>query len=211
MNIDRVAFLALTASLAVGCAAQSGDDNATTSDENAITSAGGGDLCYSADESTKGYAKDYWTGQIGFDPVNDFPAAEGFCFDAASNGKKDANGFPEFDSYVYMKCNSYAKVYVPHVTYTSFETLKRTLKKSMPIDKKWDALYALDKSIAAEDFFCVTPTDRVVCRSTADQKACLRASTQMVEGAKEQLAGCLDKFDAYTCIEGTTELRPSGE
>lgn len=215
MKIDRAAFLAITATLAVGCAASSGDDASVSNDEAAI-SAGGGKLCYSADESTKGSAREFWTGQIGFDPVNDFPAAEGFCFDAASTGKKDADGFPEFDSGVYMKCNGYAKIYVPHVVYTSYANLKKNLKKGTNVSKKWDALYNLDKEIAAEDFFCQTPADRILCRNVADKPACLRAATQMVPEAKERLSSCLDKWDAYTCMEGAGGdggLRPnaSGE
>jgi len=208
MKIDRAAFLAITATLAVGCAASSSDDS-VANDEAAI-SAGGNKLCYSADESTDGYAKKYWVGQIGFDPVNNFPAAEGFCFDAASTGKKDAHGFPEFDSFVYEKCNAYAKIYVPHVVYTSYANLKKSLKKGTNVGKKWDALYNLDKEIAAEDFFCQTPADRILCRSAADKPACLRASTQIIPEAKERLASCMDKWDVYTCIEGG-DLRPAGE
>lgn len=212
MNIDRAAFLAITATLAVGCAASSGDDVA--SDENAVTapiSAGGGEYCYSADEGTSGPAKDYWIGQIGFDPMNDFPAAEGFCFDAASTGKMDAQGFPEFDEYVYMKCNAYAKVYVTQVAYEAYANLKKNLKRGMAVSKKWEVLYNLDKSIAAEDFFCQTTADRILCRDAADYGACLRASTQMQDEAKENLASCMEKWDVYTCIEGAAhELRSNG-
>jgi hypothetical protein len=210
MKIDRAAFLAITATLAVGCAASSGENAA--SDESAVTapiSAGGGQYCYGADEGTSGPAKDYWIGQIGFDPMNDFSAAEGFCFDAASTGKNDAQGFPEFDSYVYMKCNAYAKVYVTQVAYEAYANLKKNLKKGMAVSKKWEVLYDLDKSIAAEDFFCQTTADRILCRNAPDNGACLRASTQMNEDAKEKLQVCMEKWDVYTCIEGAAhDLRP---
>jgi hypothetical protein len=210
MKIDRAAFLAITATLAVGCAASSGENAA--SDESAVTapiSAGGGQYCYGADEGTSGPAKDYWIGQIGFDPINDFPAAESFCFDAASTGKQDAQGFPEFDSYVYMKCNAYAKVYVTQTAYEAYRTLKQNLKKGMAVGKKWEVLYNLDKSIAAEDFFCQTTADRILCRNAPDNGACLRASTQMNDEAKEKLQSCMEKWDVYTCIEGAAQdLRP---
>jgi hypothetical protein len=208
-NIDRTAFLAITASLsvvaAVGCASPSSDDSGTSSE--AAISAGGDSLCYSADESTKGSAKGYWMGQIGFDPVNDFPAAEGFCFDMASDGKKTPEGFPAFDEGIYAKCNAYANVYVPHVVYTSYANLKKNLHQKMPIGKKWDVLYSLDRAIAAEDFFCVDSAARLTCRSASDKPSCLRAATQMLPEAKEKLVDCIEKFDVYTCIEGTNRLR----
>ncbi|MBX3230986.1 MAG: hypothetical protein KIT84_36610 [Labilithrix sp.] len=213
MNIDRAAFLAITASLAVGCAASSsgGDEAVATGDDAEVISAGGGKYCYAADESTDGYAKEYWIGQIGFDPVNDFPAAEGFCFDAAATGKNDKDGFPEFNSYIYRKCNAYAKTYVPHVQYTSYATLKEKIRAGMTDFEKWDVLYALDQEIAAEDFFCQKAVDRRVCRDASDKAACLRASTQLVPAAKERLGSCMQSWDVYTCIEGAhANLRPGG-
>ena len=45
-------------------------------------------------------------------------------------------------------------------------------------------------------------------KRSSRSKGDVRTSTQMLPEAKESLAGCMDKWDVYTCIEGTDTLRP---
>lgn len=200
MKIDRAAFLAITAAITVGCSAGSNEE--ASANDSAAVSANGGNLCYSADESHS-----FQSSELGFDPISNFPAAEGFCFEIAETAGKDADGFAVLNDAMYEKCNAYAKTYVPLTATKAYLTLRAAYNPGWSTDQKWDVFTKVDEEIQNEGFFCQSAIDRAICRDTVDPAACLRLATQLVPAAKEKLADCLSQHESITCTQSEV-LRP---
>ncbi len=208
MNLDRAAFLALATSLAaVGCAA-SADEADTGSDTSNIE--GGRDYCWDpVTESTNADYAQWAAGHLGFDPVNNFPAAESFCFDIAA----DASEQYGFSNSVYQKCNSYAKLYVPFTVYSAYSAIKRKIQPSMSVPAKFGAFYEVDLSITGDTVVCKTPAATALCEphewihtdgeGSLRDPSCANLASQMKPEQQAKLASCLDDqgYDAYTCAE----------
>lgn len=213
MNIDRTLFLAFATSLsAAACAGSTdvGEENA--SGDSAISmSADGNTTCWAPQtESASGTSKDWYVEQLGFDPVNDYPAAEGFCIDMVWAG-----GIAPIDSIRWTqqvqlidKCYAYAKAYVPFTTYNSFYKLKE-IKAAGPVEETelFGKMYELDREISTDSVVCITSTAKKLCANQTNLKECRIIASQLKDaGSTTKPNGVRDciaakKFDAYTCTE----------
>lgn len=195
-------LLAAMSTVVFGCAS-SIDEGASTSAD--ALSAGGGATCRAPSATTDGYPKEQWADRIGFDPVHDEGGRNRFCFDLATHGSTLGDDLPEVESEVYAKCMSYAKVFNIDVVFRTYLDLQLYTEPTDSMGSKEMALRTEDEVIAGFDRFCVTPADESACARTPDRAACLRASTQMVAGAKERLRVCLDGRSLADCLDGSAE------
>ncbi|MFO0670506.1 MAG: hypothetical protein U0235_12905 [Polyangiaceae bacterium] len=177
MIIDRSKFLTLAASLATAAAAAacSGGSDAS-SDEGTGDTAGAlangnhaAPQCYwdPAKEGTGRATQEYFAGDIGFDPVNNFSAAEGFCFRATGLDRASDADFMSVQQ-LYLKCSSYAKLYVPQSVYWAYQKMHREQRVT------WESLYAIDHDIDRESGYCSTDAAKRACATAAEKEECVR-------------------------------------
>lgn len=210
MIIDRSKFLTLaasiaTASAAVACggsgAADDGADNTSGALVHNNDPAAAQCFWDPAKEGTTRETQQFFAGDIGFDPVNNFSAAEGFCFRATGLDHASDSEFMSVQQ-VYLKCSSYAKLYVPQRVYWAFQKMARDGRVS------WDSLYAIDHEIDRETGFCATDGAKRACASAPDKEECIRVATQLKPEKVASMTQCMthstlspaDKL--FSCVEG---------
>jgi hypothetical protein len=183
------------------------------------TGVGAGCLINPTTESVSGPAAEGANASLGFDPVNDFPAAESFCLERVFGSGPAAEGFssPSAEAFatptaeglalsakdsVAEKCFSYAKLYVPWTMRFAYQQIQ---KNSQPGTLSIDTLFAIDKQITTDATICSTPEARALCKGEKDNVACVVEASQLQPDAQSSLKSCLDDkgFDTYTCSEGS--------
>lgn len=220
MILDRSKFLTLAASIATATAAVAcgGGGGDTTDDGSGDTAAlatnHSSEQCYwdPAKEGTSRETQQFFAGDIGFDPVNNFSAAEGFCFRATGldHASPSAHDFQSVQQ-LYLKCSSYAKLYVPQVVYWAYQKMHRESAVT------WDTIYAIDHDIDQESGFCSTAAAKRTCTGEANHDECVRVATQLKPENQSDLKKCLDgsrlsPSDAlYSCVEGGFRTYPPGQ
>lgn len=208
MILDRSKFLTLAASIAtataaVACGGGGGDATDDGSGDTAALATDHGAQCYwdPAKEGTSRGTQEFFAGDIGFDPVNNFSAAEGFCFRATGLDHASEADFTSVQQ-LYLKCSSYAKLYVPQAVYWAYQKMHREGAVG------WDTLYAIDHDIDKESGFCSTAAAKRTCTGAANKDECVRVATQLKPEKQSDLKKCLDGSrlapeDAlFSCVEG---------
>lgn len=203
MNVDKALFLALATTLStVACSAATEEDK-TGDAQGAATGANA--YCWDpAVESVGTPSTNYFSSEIGFDPVKDYPAAESFCIDLAYNVEA-APGDVIMDGEMgslYYKCEAYAKLYVPYTTYVAFMSLKENASAKSTPRKKWDAMYNLDRDIEAMSV-CRTDAAKATCRPTS-KADCEIVAAQLKTEWQGSFFDCQANrgYTVHSCVEG---------
>jgi hypothetical protein len=202
MKVDRKMFLALTMAIAGGASAacSSGGDG-TSSTEGAV-SAGAACIINPTTESVSGPAAEGANQVLGFDPVNNFSAAEGFCFDRTFGQNASLKTLQDISKQqIYAKCNSYGKLYVP---WTMREAYQQIQRQSRSGTLTFAMLYAIDKQITSDKTICATSAATSMCKKESDKAGCTTLASQMKPEQQSKLSTCMDAqhFNAFTCAEG---------
>lgn len=152
----------------------------------------------------------WYVGQIGFDPVADYPAAEGFCIDMVWAGGVAPMDSVRWTQQVQLmeKCYAYAKAYVPFTTYEAFYKLKE-IREAGPVDETelYGKMYETDRQIAADSVVCITSAAKKLCANSENLKQCRIIASQLKDaGSTTKPNGVRDciaekQFDAYSCTE----------
>jgi hypothetical protein len=212
MNVDRAVFLALAASLsAVACA--SSDDGSSDSAAPEVIAGhveGAGKSCWDpTTESVTGTSHDFYMNEIGFDPVNDFPSAEGLCMKLAAPTGFGTPGTTDFESKadLFEKCSAFAKIYAPFTTYNAFLQMKKEIVgKTSSTTDGFNKLYAIDRADTGDKVVCITPAAKQLCLGVSDP-GCQILASQLKQENHQKFIECMGEgFSAFSCAEGAAKL-----